>query len=341
MPDSPHAGRAGGVVRGGSLQAASDVEGGPTTPRVRAVVLNYNGAPDTLACVASVLGQDYDPLDIVVVDNASSPSDVAVLQSGLPQGTLLLRSERNLGFAGGMNLGARLGEFARPEFVLFLNNDLLLVDRGTTRALVSAAAGDVRRVAVSPLVAVAEAEVPVEWQVQVRRVPDFWTLLITGSWWLRRLPGLRGRASRFVYRDHRPYQRGGVYECESINGSCFLVRTDFLEEIGFLDEGTFLYFEELILGWQIRDRDRTAALTAAVHVVHSLGRATKHGGQRIRLAMLKEMVRSEIYYCKKYLRCGAATVWLLLLARTLDIASKMAARPLTAVCARRSVGALP
>jgi GT2 family glycosyltransferase len=325
-------------VPAGSPRVALAVCGQATAPRVRAVVLNYNGAADTLACVASLLCQYHRPMDIVVVDNASSDADFKVLQSGIPQGTLLLRSERNLGYAGGMNLGAKVGDLPRPEFVLFLNNDLLLTDPTTTGALVSAAEGDARRVAVSPLVAAAGVELPVECQVQVRRVPDFWTLIVAGSWWLRRLPGLRRRASRFVYADHRPYHAGAVYECESINGSCFLVRTTFLEEIGFLDEGTFLYLEELVLGWQMRDRDRTAALTAAVHVVHSLGRATGHGGERIRLAMLKEMVRSEIYYCKKYLRSGATAVWLLLLVRTLDITSKMAAWPL-AVVARRSAGA--
>jgi GT2 family glycosyltransferase len=337
--DTDRTGPPGGTAPAGSPRAALAVGGQAAAPRVRAVVLNYNGAADTLACVASLLRQDYGPLDIVVVDNASSSSDFAVLQSGLPQGTLLLRSEHNLGYAGGMNVGARVGDLPRPEFVLFLNNDLLLADPRTTGALVSAAEGDARRVAVSPLVAAAGVELPVECQVQVRRVPDFWTLLVAGSWWLRRLPALRGRFLRFVYADHRPYRAGAVYECESINGSCFLLRMSFLEEIGFLDEGTFLYLEELVLGRQMLDRDRTAALTAAVHVVHSLGRATGHGGERIRLAMLKEMVRSEIYYCKKYLRSGSTAVWLLVLVRTLDIASKMAGRPLVVV-ARRCAGAL-
>jgi GT2 family glycosyltransferase len=228
-----------------------------------------------------------------------------------------------------MNVGARTGERPRPDFMLLLNNDLLLPDPGTIGALIAAVEGGAKRVAASPLVASAGLHVPVESQLQVRRVPDFWTLLVAGSWWLRRLPGLRNLASRFVYAEQRPYRQGVVYDCESINGSCFLIRTSFLEELGFLDEGTFLYFEELVLGHQMVERGRIGALTAAVHVVHALGRATGHGGERVRLAMLREMVRSEIYYCKKYLRGGSIAVWLLLLVRTLDIGSKMAARPLT------------
>ncbi len=319
----------GGPEASGSVAAAPTVRGRQAKPRVRAVVLNYNGAVDTLACVTSLLLQEYDPLDIVVVDNASSSSDFALLESGLPTGVRLVRAARNAGFAAGMNLGARAPDVPRPEFVLFLNNDLLLPDPTTVDALVHAAEDDAKRVAASPLVAVSGARLPVESQIQVRRIPDFWTLLVGGSWWLRRLPGLRRRASRFVYADQRPYQQGAVYDCESINGSCFLLRTSFLEEIDFLDEGTFLYLEELVLAKQMLDRDRTAALTAAVHVVHSLGRATGHGVERVRLPMLREMARSEIYYCRKYLNKGSTAVWLLVLVRTLDAASKMAAQWVT------------
>ena len=47
-----------------------------------------------------------------------------------------------------------------------------------------------------------------EEQIQVRRVPGFWTLLVTGSGRMRRLPGLRRIAFRFTYGDQRPYQPG-------------------------------------------------------------------------------------------------------------------------------------
>jgi GT2 family glycosyltransferase len=307
--------------------------------RVRAVIVNFNGSAATLSCVLSLLSQHHRPLDVVVVDNASAADDLEILRAGLAAGTLLVASKRNLGYAGGVNLGARSAELPRPRYVLALNNDLLFPDPHMVTALIAALGSEIRRVAASPLVDTVDTGMRAEEQIQVRRVPGFWTLLVTGSWWLRRLPGLRRGPARHVYKDQRPYQPGVVYEVESINGSCFLIRADFLEEIGYLDEGTFLYYEELILGLQILERGRIAALTATTRVIHRQGRTTGHGGERIRLAMLKEMVRSEIYYCKKYLRSGSTAVWLLLLVRTLDIASKMAARPL-AVVARRCAGAL-
>ena len=125
-----------------------------------------------------------------------------------------------------------------------------------------------------------------------------------------------------------PIQPGGVYECESINGSCFLVHADFLKEIGFLDEGTFLYFEELILGRQMLDHGRIAVLNAATRVVHQQGRTTGHGGERVCLTMLWEMVRSEVHYCRTYLGSGVAQLLLLWFVRTVDIAIKKAIQPM-------------
>ena len=295
--------------------------------RVRAVVVNYNGAAYTLSCVLSLLSQHHSPLDVVVVDNGSAAEDVERLRLGLPAGVLLVRSKHNLGYAGGVNLGARSTELARPTYILALNNDLSFPDQNMVTALIRAIEGNSRRVAASPLVSAADVDLPVEEQTQVRRVPDYWTLLVTGSGWLRRMPGLRRRAFLFAYGDHLPYQLGRIYDCESINGSCFLISADFLERIGFLDEGTFLFFEELVLGRQILDCGRIAALTAASRVIHQQGRTTGHGGKRVRLAMLREMVRSELHYCQKYLACGATQLLVLRLVRVVDIATKMALVP--------------
>ena len=54
------------------------------------------------------------------------------------------------------------------------------------------------------------------------------------------------------------------------------------------------------------DHGRIAVLTAATRVVHQQGRATGHGGERVCLTMLWEMVRSEVHYCRTYLGSGVA-----------------------------------
>ncbi|MDQ7839621.1 MAG: glycosyltransferase family 2 protein [bacterium] len=292
-----------------------------TYPQLLVVILNYNTTSSTLATVESVLRQDYRPLQIVVVDNGSSSDQYeALCRNG---GSFhIVRSEENLGYSGGNNLGAKLSILPRPEYVLVLNSDVILPQPSTFRALVDALEEDSARVACSPLVNTLPSNTPVERQIQVRRIPGFSTLLVAHSWWLRRLPFLRRLADRSVYADLAPLEASRVLVCETINGCCFLIRRDFLEGIGFFDSGTFLYSEELILGMQIAQRGKATCLVTSAVVDHLQGTSTGHNQRRFRLRMGLEQVRSEVYFCRKYLLVSDVHLVLLLAVRTLDLGTK-------------------
>ena len=105
--------------------------------RVRAVIVNFNGSATTLGCVSSLLSQRHRPLDVIVVDNASA-ADLQCLQSSLPVGVQLVRSKLNLGYAGGLNLGARSDALPPPRYILALNNDLLFPDPHMVTELIAA-----------------------------------------------------------------------------------------------------------------------------------------------------------------------------------------------------------
>jgi len=111
-----------------------------TAPRVRVVVVNYLGGDLTIRCVESVQRSEWpaDRLEIVLVDN--SPSDgVAARVAALMPRVRVLDAGRNLGFAGGCNLG--LGDLDGVDYVALLNNDAT-VDPGWLRPLVAALEAD-------------------------------------------------------------------------------------------------------------------------------------------------------------------------------------------------------
>ncbi len=117
-----------------------DPEPGRPTPRVLAIVLNFNGREMTLATVASLLALDYPELGVVVVDNGSTDGSDAAVGAAFP-GVRRLRTEVNLGISGGLNLGFRVGLDEGWDYLMPMNNDVEVAP-DLLRELVAAAEAD-------------------------------------------------------------------------------------------------------------------------------------------------------------------------------------------------------
>ncbi len=98
-----------------------------TRPKVSIIMLTYNALDYTKKCVDSILQHTRIPYEIIFVDNGSSDGTVEYLnelKEKFGHFKVILNS-KNRGFAGGNNQGAKR---ARGEYLLFLNNDVLVSD---------------------------------------------------------------------------------------------------------------------------------------------------------------------------------------------------------------------
>lgn len=291
--------------------------------RLRVVILNYNQPAMTVKCALALLQQSYKPMDVVVVDNASTQENYKELSQNLPDNVVIIRNSSNSGYAAGNNVGARFIEGVEPSiYTMILNNDVFFKEQQALEKMIAVLKQRDDRVAVSPLVRLMDTELDPLRSIQVRRDADFITCLVVASWWMRRLPGLKAKYDWHVYQDQKPYVPNVEYDCDSINGCCFVIRTDFLESIGYFDEGTFLYFEEIILGRQIKLNNKRCCLTTSVTVDHYHGATTKQRLGVFRFSMYKEDVKSQIYYCRKYLHVSRLACKLLAFVRMVDFLSK-------------------
>ena len=99
-----------------------------TEPRIRIVVLTYDGGQMTIDCLTSIRALDWpsDRLEVVLVDNGSLDDVAERVRREFPE-VVVLEPLANLGFAGGCNLGIRHGvEGSLAEHfdhVALINND--------------------------------------------------------------------------------------------------------------------------------------------------------------------------------------------------------------------------
>jgi GT2 family glycosyltransferase len=116
----------------------------PVTPQAQRLIvvsiLNWNTAEMTLACVRTLLQLDVPDdasMEILVIDNGSADADFATLSAqAKDHGITVHREPKNLGFAGGTNVGIELARQRKAEFIWLVNSDALINQAPTLIRLV-------------------------------------------------------------------------------------------------------------------------------------------------------------------------------------------------------------
>ncbi len=197
------------------------------TPRISLITVDYNGLDLSRAMIRSVLRHVTTPLEIVVVDNGSRLDEAALLREEFP-GITAIRSERNLGFAGGNNLGFRA---ARGEYLLLLNNDTEVED-DTLGYLCETLDRRPDLGAVCP---------------KIRFFAPPRAIQFAGYTPLSRIT-LRNALVGFGEADDGRFDT--PHESPYAHGAAMMVRRSVLEKAGPMPEMYFLYYEEL--DWSVR-----------------------------------------------------------------------------------------
>ena len=191
-------------------------------PDISVITVNYNGLELTAAMIASLRQYVSTPIETIVVDNGSLRDEAHLLAERFP-GIVAIRSERNLGFAGGNNLGLRA---ARGRYLLLLNNDTEVGD-DSLHYLCDALENHPRWGAVSPKIRFADPPRPIQF---------------AGYTPLSKIT-LRNGLVGFNREDDGSYDT--PHETPYAHGAAMMVRRETIEQAGEMPELYFLYYEEL------------------------------------------------------------------------------------------------
>jgi GT2 family glycosyltransferase len=192
-------------------------------PKVDIILVNWNRADLTIECLRSLKAIDNPDHELIIVDNASTDGSAGVLKSSFPDARLFV-NDRNLGFAGGNNVGVRYAVDNNADYVLLLNNDTE-VDPRFLSELVAATEAD-------PKIGIAGSKI--YYFSEPRRLwyaggsVDLWT----------------GDTHHIGENELDSGQYDVAKDTDYVSGCAMLIKRRVLEEIGLLDERMFLYYED-------------------------------------------------------------------------------------------------
>ena len=213
-------------------------------PLISFITVNYNTTADTLEFLESSRHLTYKSIEIIVVDNASKENPEEVITSKYPE-VKFIRSEKNLGFAGGNNLGVRI---AQGKYLFFLNNDTILFPDF-----------------LEPIVEFMESHPDAGMASPKVLYPDGKTLQYVGA---IGISPFTGRGKRFdagkedtgIHNENRPTDLG--------HGAAIIVPRKVIDEVGEMPEVYFLYYEEHDWCEQIKRAGYTMYYIADSKILH-------------------------------------------------------------------------
>jgi GT2 family glycosyltransferase len=197
-----------------------------TSPRASIVIVNYNGGRHLDECLSAIFRHSALPLEVIVVDNASTDRSVTSLTTRYPQ-VRLLESETNEGYARAVNAGARL---ARGEYLIILNMDVI-AGPSWLEPLIDFLAEQPEAGAAAPLIMLYDRP---GWINAVGQ-----SVHVSGLGFNRKLDRPVAEA------DPAPVRVSGL------QGGAFAMRTETFHEVGGMNEAYFLYHEDVELSLRL------------------------------------------------------------------------------------------
>lgn len=188
--------------------------------RLSIITVNYNGYKDTCELIDSI--PFNNDTEVIVVDNASKEDEASIISERFPH-IKVIRSDKNLGFAGGNNLGIKE---AKGDYIFLINNDTYFKDFNIEPLIKRLESSD-KIGAVCPKLRFAWENNPIQF---------------AGYTSLSNIT-LRNRAIGFGEEDKGQYET--PHPTPYAHGAAMLIKREAVEKVGPMPECFFLYYEEI------------------------------------------------------------------------------------------------
>lgn len=270
--------------------------------RTVAVVLNYNDANTCLQFLKET--EDYKVIDkIIIVDNHSTDDSIEKLQKITNDRILLICSDANNGYAYGNNYGMKYAvkNYENLENIIITNPDIHVSECDIEKIIKPLSDGYGMSTGIiynyNPDSQKKTMASNFGW-----RVPSYGDMI--SNCFLLTYKLKRSVLHTSMYLDWDKVKDDNIIHAEAVPGCFFALSSEAAKKIDYMDESTFLYGEETILAWRLKNAGYSACIVNYTKVLHensvSINKTIKENKHKVELRL-----QSEITYLRKYLKCNS------------------------------------
>lgn len=253
------------------------------------ITVNYNGLDDTCALIESI--PFNETMEVIVIDNASKQDEASIIAQRYPY-IKSIRTDKNLGFAGGNNVGIKE---AKGKYLLLINNDTVFKEFNVDSLI--------KRLESSPQIGMVCPKIRFEWGTNPIQYAGYTPLSKIS---------VCNQAIGFGEEDKGQYDT--AHSTPYAHGAAMLIKREAIEKVGFMPEDYFLYYEEIDWSMMFTKADYEIWYDPACTIYHKESRSTGQDSPlrtyyitRNRLLLVKrnwQGIYKYLAYC--YLTCIVA-----------------------------------
>ncbi len=241
-------------------------------PGLFIVIINYNLAPDTEACVRSLLAAGADMPQVAVVDNRSTDDSVACLEKAFAGQLQIIQADKNRGYPHGLNLGIQKGLQVGAQWVVLMNNDVE-VDANFLSAMYSAAQANPNYAILCPLILYYSDPQQI-WYFVGKRIPG--TLLYWHPFRFKRLDQV---------------QLPALMTGDFAHGCTLFVQRAVFDKIGLFDDTSLIYGDDADFSFRARAAGFQIAAVAASRMWHKVSTTMNRTKPKTRYLRTRNQIR--------------------------------------------------
>jgi GT2 family glycosyltransferase len=242
------------------------------------IIVNYNLKKDTVECINSLLTAGIDLKNIILVDNASTDDSVSYITKALGPDLVVINSPVNRGYPYGLNLGIKKSLEREKNWFLLMNNDTV-VDKTFFYIL-----SDIINNKLNPKEKVIGPAI-----LYYDEPEKIWFIGDTI------LPGTLITINKFRKKEYSE-TLPEILQVDFVHGCTMMVHREVIERIGFFDDTSLIYGDELDFCMRAKQADYKIIALPKVKMWHKISTIMKKHSRKSRYLR----IRNQIRFYKKY-----------------------------------------